>query len=342
MENEFYKRKVTGVFLTIFLFFCLVIFSVSTYAGVIVTPAPNGSCLNILPGAYTSIGTIIITENSNGDIGSANNKTLILTAPAGFQFNPGTGSVSYALGKNITSASLVVTSTTITVTFSTSGTNKKDALSISGIQARATSTGVSGSIQRTAAGGTASISGDANGGGVDHGTLTCAGIATTTGNGNWNDPLIWSTLTVPSGCDSVVIGNTVSGNAPASVGYITIKSGGTLTANNSITLAADLNVQTGGVLTINGNTIDVLGTLNSNGTINVNSGGTLTTDGAANFNNGLTVAGTYNSNATTAVTGTLTMNGDANVSADLSAANLIISSVGAIHLQEEQLLSALQ
>jgi hypothetical protein len=64
----------------------------------------------------------------NGEDVPGSNKTLILTVPGGRGFNPGAGSVSSASGKDITAASMAVTSTTITVTLSVGSTANVDTL----------------------------------------------------------------------------------------------------------------------------------------------------------------------------------------------------------------------
>lgn len=217
-------------------------------AVVTVTPAPNGGCLNTSPGAYLSIGNIVITENNNNDFAVQTNTTLILSAPAGFQFNPGVGSVSYIAGRNFTAASITVTATTITVTLSVNNTNRSDELTISGIEARATSAGVSGNILRT--GGTSSISGNNSGGGINHGTLsniknTRASVAA----GNWNAAATWSGGIVPGLCDSVVINHTVTANVSATISNLTINTGGNLIANNAITVNSTFNINGTGTYT---------------------------------------------------------------------------------------------
>src|SRR5207247_7812837 len=112
---------------------------------VIVTPASGGTTLSADKAAdaaspqYTTLGNIAIAESGSakGDFATGTNKTLILTAPSGWAFNPGAGSVSFTSGKDITAASVAVTSTTITVTLSVGGTASLDTLTISGIQVRA-------------------------------------------------------------------------------------------------------------------------------------------------------------------------------------------------------------
>ena len=149
-----------------------------TYANVTVTPASGGSSL--CASSYTTLGDIVILEGANGDIaGSQTNATLILTAPSGYEFNPGVGSVSFTgtepSSANLTAISISVVASTITITLSSNGTNKQDQITITGIQVQATTPtppAASGNILRTAASpGTATITGIVNGT-TNFGTLT--------------------------------------------------------------------------------------------------------------------------------------------------------------------------
>ncbi len=239
--KSLFKTNLLAIAL-LFLLYC------HSFAVVTVTPASNGSCLNTSPGAYIAIGDIVITENSNNDFAVQTNTTLILSAPAGFQFNPGVGSVSYISGRNFTAASITVTATTITVTISVNNTNRSDALTISGIEARATAAGVSGNILRT--GGTASISGNNTGGGINHGTLSnIKNTRTSIAAGNWSASATWSGGIVPGVCDSVVINHTVTANVTAKVANLTINTGGNLIANNAVTVNSTFNINGTGTYT---------------------------------------------------------------------------------------------
>src|ERR1044071_4674666 len=87
--------------------------------------------------AFTSLGNIVIAEGAASDFAAGNNQHLILTAPAGCQFNAGIGTVSFASKGNITAASIAVTSSTATVTLSVNGTSALDTLTIAGLQVQA-------------------------------------------------------------------------------------------------------------------------------------------------------------------------------------------------------------
>jgi len=145
----------------------------STKASVSVTVATGGigisadKAYNATTPAYSTLGNIVITEGANADFAAQSGTTLILTAPSGWQFNAGVGSVSFTASRNITSAAISVSSSAITVTISVTGTSLTDALTISGIQVQATVGGTlpaSGNILRTTANpGTATIAGITNG-----------------------------------------------------------------------------------------------------------------------------------------------------------------------------------
>ena len=151
-------------------------------AAVVVTPANIDLC-GTATTSYRPIPDIVITEAAINDMSTQTGATLILTAPAGFQFNttntPATA--TFIAGNDITAASInaVTNSATITITYTTGGVIKFDVLTISGLQVRATAA-TSGNITRT--GGTATIAGNAVGGGVNHGTLNRPACSTPLSN----------------------------------------------------------------------------------------------------------------------------------------------------------------
>jgi hypothetical protein len=110
------------------------------------------------PSNYVPLGNLRFDETNNADIASAVGQTLIISAPTNFQFEPGVGSVDVLAGGNLKSNTLLlsVTTTTVTVTFDCTGTNKQDILQISGLRVRVTAPS-SGTFNRS--GGTASING---------------------------------------------------------------------------------------------------------------------------------------------------------------------------------------
>ena len=146
----------------------------SAYSNVTVTAASGGSALSADTagiggsGAWTTLGSTRIDEGAKGDFGQGNGATLVLKAPAGFEFNTAsTPSISFAGGADITGASIAVSdSTTLTVTLNVSGTgSRNDVVTIgnSGLQVRpvqAAPLAVARHIYRPATGGgTASIVG---------------------------------------------------------------------------------------------------------------------------------------------------------------------------------------
>jgi len=125
------------------------IFAVTTFANVTFTEATGGtlldrsiSCANGTPGGFATLGDIVITEQMNNDIKAGQtNSTLILTAPYNWQFNSGGGSYS-TTGDDISAISMNITTSTITITYSTFASNNGgqdgiDEIRISGIQVQA-------------------------------------------------------------------------------------------------------------------------------------------------------------------------------------------------------------
>ena len=224
------------------------------FANVTVRPAGSGNCLNITPGGYTSLTDIIITEGAVGDFAIQAGTTLILTAPAGFEFQAAAGTVSYTAGMDLTSASIAVTASTITVTLTVPSNTKTDVLRIRNIKVRATAANAVGKILRTATGGTATIAGDAAGAGVNHGSLTGTGLGntfTSIASGNWSDATIWSGGSVPSCTDNVVINHAVNSAITASINDLTVNTGGNFTSDNAITVGGTFTLAGTGTYTHN-------------------------------------------------------------------------------------------
>ncbi|MFE3870132.1 GEVED domain-containing protein [Flavobacterium sp. ZS1P70] len=210
------------------------------------------------PSSYYSLDDIIITETSTSNFSSGTNITLILTAPANFEFKANTGSVSAIGGGDFSSiSSLTVSSSVITLTYSVdSPTNKADRLTFSQLQIRAINVASTGNITRT--GGTGTISGlisgttvtntltsvtgtspsTANGGSNQTlaacaTTTTLAGNTPTYGTGSWSVVSGTATITTPSsstsGVTGLVLGTTATlrwtisnGSCPVSSSDVTI------------------------------------------------------------------------------------------------------------------------
>ena len=118
----------------------------ATHMSVAVTAANNGTNLsadkatNSTSGsAYTALSNIVIAEWANGDLAAnQTNRTLILTIPTNRKFRAGSGTVSYTAGRDVTAASIAVTTSTITVTFTTdTNANRRDTITISNIYVQA-------------------------------------------------------------------------------------------------------------------------------------------------------------------------------------------------------------
>lgn len=246
-------RSMYQVLLTVM----LILSGQSTQGAVTVTPVNNGTCLPVSPAGYVVLSNIRVTEGSVNDIAAGAGVTFILTAPTGFEFRPGFGYVTYTSGMDITSATLAVTATTITVTLNVATTANMDAIRIRNVQARALSYGVFGAIERTLAGGTAVITGDAPGAGISHGWLTATGTGgaiNSLADGNWSDPSIWSTGTVPSCSDLVTINHNVTADMNATIGNLTINGSALLITNSAINVTGTFTISAGGTYQHNNTT----------------------------------------------------------------------------------------
>jgi large repetitive protein len=161
----------------VFCLFALLAFS-QAFATVAISPTTlTINTCSVYPTDYHTLGNIVITEGANGDFAVGTNVTFILTAPANFSFLAGAGSVAVAASNNLSGESVVVTATTITVTYTSGGTNKGDVMTISGIQVKALSGPGTQTITRT--GGTGTITGLVNGTTVA--TLASADVASPVG-----------------------------------------------------------------------------------------------------------------------------------------------------------------
>src|ERR1051325_1667192 len=111
------------------------------FANVTVTAATGGTNIsadkaqNATSPVFTTLGNIVITEVTKDEFADTGglSRTLILTAPSGWRFNVGVGTITPNASANIPAASLSVSATTITVTLTVSGNNKTDSITISGI-----------------------------------------------------------------------------------------------------------------------------------------------------------------------------------------------------------------
>ena len=150
--------------------FCQMAFAPAVHAiGVNITAASGGTDISAdvaqngsLP-KFTTLGNIVIEESAPSDFAVGTDVTLILTAPSGWRFSAGAGSASFARGRDVHSARISVSASTITVTLRVDGTSKIDTVTIKGIKVQAINgadLSASGDIVRTSANpGTANIAG---------------------------------------------------------------------------------------------------------------------------------------------------------------------------------------
>src|SRR6185436_5629083 len=87
--------------------------------------------------AYVSLGSIVLTEVAATDFAPGSNLKLVLSTPYGWRFNPGVGTVTFTGSRDINAATIAVTSSNLTVTYSVAGTGKSDVMTIGGLQVQA-------------------------------------------------------------------------------------------------------------------------------------------------------------------------------------------------------------
>src|SRR5437870_611996 len=105
------------------LFFALLALATNPCSANVTVTAPSLTVSGCpFPTAYFTLGNIVITEGSKGDIANGTNVTLILSAPANFEFQAGIGTASDN-AQNVTVNGITVTATTITLTITVNGTN---------------------------------------------------------------------------------------------------------------------------------------------------------------------------------------------------------------------------
>src|SRR5437763_5300396 len=94
------------------------------YAAVTITSATGGTNIladkaaNATSPAWTALGPMVIREGNKFDFSSGSNLTLVLKAPAGFEFNTSAPpNITFTAGVDISAASVAISNTTtITVT----------------------------------------------------------------------------------------------------------------------------------------------------------------------------------------------------------------------------------
>lgn len=164
--QEFYShfRKFCG--LATVLFFTFLNSSVSWGQVTITKPSLTVTAYCSFPTDYYPLGDIVITEKNEWDFLLPNKSTgysVVLTAPANFEFNTTKGTVNINGGDIVSATISNLTTNAITITYYSSNGNftgrhdEKDILTISGIEVRGTTAASTGSIYRS--GGNGSING---------------------------------------------------------------------------------------------------------------------------------------------------------------------------------------
>ncbi|SEG50495.1 hypothetical protein SAMN05421847_2541 [Halpernia humi] len=140
----------------------LTLFSFTNVFGQVNITAPNLSISTCsFPSDYSTLPQIQIQESNNANIANqGNGRTIILTAPTNFEFNPGVGTIADR-NRDVSNSTIVVTSTTITITYDCNATAQRDRWRINGIQIRAINFASTGDITRT--GGNGTVNGLTNG-----------------------------------------------------------------------------------------------------------------------------------------------------------------------------------
>lgn len=150
-----FKKSFNSRLLLVTAAIIMMISNIQLHGAVTVTaPSLNISTASF-PSAYNALGNIVIDEGANSDFPIAaknTDYTFTITAPANFEFQAGVGSVSSNVA-DITTISMVVTATTITVTYRSGENNRvdeDDIITISGIQVRAIITTATQTATKTA------------------------------------------------------------------------------------------------------------------------------------------------------------------------------------------------
>ena len=218
------------------------------------------------PSNYSEIGNITIQETNNADIADGSSQTIVISAPANFEFQSGQGNVQIGAGGNLKSAglSINVTASTVTVTFDCVGVTKSDLMVISGLKVRVLA---AASSKLSRSGGSALINGLANGTYITNlisgNSLPENSYRTVTnlsGNLSWNNASTWECGSVPpnNGTANILIspyyGTYSALNAViftnTTVNSVLIETGANFSApgNSGTTFIVndDFNIQSGG------------------------------------------------------------------------------------------------
>jgi hypothetical protein len=225
-----------------------------------------GACS--FPTPYFTLGNIVITEIQNNDFSAGTNRTIIVNAPTGIEFQAGNGGISTVGGRNLSNELLTVASTNLTIQFSCNGTNKLDVLTISGLKIRALSIGNYSLVRNV---GNAIVNGIPNGTALS-GIIAFSSISanqfrtnpTIEGFLDWNSPSTWECNAVPPKDGSAIvsirgyqngsynIGNSVYFSGNPVVKTLTIENNANLSGSNengkTLKINENFTIQSGGVL----------------------------------------------------------------------------------------------
>jgi hypothetical protein len=121
--------------------------------GISITTQLSGT---VCQSVFSSLSNLVITESSKGDFTAGSNRKLVLGfSGSGYIFEPNASlTATFTAGNNITSVSAVADYSSITITYSLTGTNKTDMITISGIKAQTSnSANAASNISRISSGG---------------------------------------------------------------------------------------------------------------------------------------------------------------------------------------------
>lgn len=166
-----------------------------------------GTCS--FPSSYFTLGNIVLSEIQTGDFSTGTNRTIIINAPIGMEFQAASGTISVVGGRNLSNELITTTSNSFTIQYNCNGTNKLDVLTVSGLKVRATSLGIYSLVRN---------SGNAVVNGCSNGTFLTGTIAfnstsanhyrtnpTISGLLDWNIPTTWECNAVPPNDGSAVV-----------------------------------------------------------------------------------------------------------------------------------------
>ena len=171
-------------------FLCVFMLNLSPFKLDATTIITAPSLFNICAGSntYIALGDIVIAEGVATDFGVGCDQSLILGAPALFEFKAGVGNVSSS-GTDITGTPMIiVTASQITISYNVGTVSDLNSLTISGIQIKATTPSSNGNVLRT--GGNAIQAGNSVGNMLVHATFNSS--ANTCPEINMYTPLISS------------------------------------------------------------------------------------------------------------------------------------------------------